>query len=114
MAEDINMGMLQPELTDIQKLFVAMTSMNTAMNDLQTTVGHDHKILFEGNGEVPVVQQVRVNTEFIGGIKRFFWIVGGAILVQTVAFGAVAFALFLQVMPILQKLASGEIVIAHK
>lgn len=108
------MSELTSELPTDQKVLMNVVSLNTAVNDLQKEQAHDHKILFEGNGEIPIVQQVKINTEFIAGIKKLMWIIGGAILAQTVTFGTVAVVLFIRVMPILTKLASGEIVIVPK
>lgn len=105
---------LTSDLPTEQKILMNVVSLNTAVNDLQKEQAHDHKILFEGNGEIPVIQQVKQNTEFIAGIKKLVWILGGAILAQTVTFGTVAVVLFIRVMPILTKLASGEIIIAPK
>lgn len=98
-----------PNLTDSQKLYQRLIenliSINTTLNLVQETQERDHKILVEGNGELPLVEQVRNNTEYINGIKHWSRYLIGALILQTMAFLFGVIVAIIQFLPVLQRLA---------
>ncbi len=94
-----------PSLTESQKINVNIITLNTAVNDLQHMVGEHHKVLIEGNGELPLREQVRNNTKFISEIRYWTKFVFGAIVLQTISFSIGIVIAFFRFLPILEKLA---------
>src|SRR3990172_2918583 len=93
-----------PNLTDSQKLYQAMVehlvSVSTGLNDVQTDVRELNKVVLLGNGDLPLREQVRNHENFIKDLKYWVRFVGGAIVLQTIAFTVglvVAVAKFLPV-----------------
>ena len=64
-----------------------------------------HKILLEGNGELPLVERVRNLEAFVGTLKFWLRTVTVAIVLQTITFGAAAFVYFIKLYPVLERLA---------
>ena len=98
-----------PNLTETQKIFASIMenqiSLNTAINDLQELTARHHKLLLDGNGEIPLVEQVRNNTAFINGIKYWIKYVFGALILQTIAFGVAIVIAVVRFLPVLERLA---------
>lgn len=106
MEKGIDMNDLKPEMTDTQKLFVGMNSLNSVVNDMQVIVHHDHKLLVEGNGDQPLVQQVADMKNYIDGVKFWTRAVALALLAQTITFGVAVVIAVVQFLPILQRVAA--------
>lgn len=104
MDKGMTMSELQPEMTDTQKLFMAMTSANTAINDLQATVGHDHKLLVEGNGQKPIKQRVDDIEEYVKGMKFWLRTIAVSIVLGVISFVGYGIVLYVQILPVLEKL----------
>ncbi len=98
-----------PNLTDSQKIFAAIMenqiSVNTALNDLQESVSKHQKILVDGNGEIPLVEKIRNHEAFIGGTKYWMRFIGGALIIQTIAFATSVVIAVVRFLPLLEKLA---------
>lgn len=97
---------LLPSLTDSQKINLNIITLNTAVNELQAQTLEHHRILIEGkDGELPLREQVRNNTQFISEIRYWTKFVFGALILQTVAFLAGIVIAIIRFLPILEKLA---------
>lgn len=92
-------------LTDEQKVAMNIISMNTTINEMQTDVRKHHKVLIEGNGELPLVEKVRNLEAFANTYKFWQRTIAVAIVMQTVTFGTAAIVYFVRLYPILDKLA---------
>lgn len=90
------------EMTDSQKMLV----ISLAVNSLQGSVDRHNKILVTGNGEIPLVEQVRNLREFVNGIKFWAKTAAVAILLQTIAFGSAVVVGYIRFLPVLEKLAN--------
>jgi hypothetical protein len=98
-------GML-PSLTESQKINVNIITLNTAVNDLQHIQQEHHRILVEGGeGQLPLVEQVRNNTVFIREIKYWTKFVFGALILQTIAFLAGIVLALIRFLPVLESIA---------
>ena len=95
----------EKEMTPEQKILWNLTSLGTSMNEILSKVDKHHKVLIEGNGEIPLVEQMRNVVSFINSIKYWLKFLVGAILIQTVTFGAAAFIYFLKLYPVITQLA---------
>lgn len=97
-------------LTDSQKINIKiiqnLTSINTALNDLQHDVGIHNKLLVTGNGEPTIQERLRSIEGFINAVKYWSRFIGGAIIVQTIAFFVGIVIAVVRFLPILEKLAS--------
>lgn len=105
-----------PNLTETQKTFSEITrnqiTLNSAVNTLQENdkiqnekLDKLHKTVY-GNGEAGLDEQVRSNTTFRLTAYKIAWIVGGAILAQTITFGYFVVQAYYTYLPILEKLAA--------
>lgn len=99
-----------PNLTDTQKIFASVIenqiSINTAVNALQEIQTKHHKILLEGNGELPLPERVRNIEAFIGNSKYWGRFIGGAMIVQTIAFAFAVVVALVRFLPLLESLAN--------
>lgn len=99
-----------PNLTDSQKILASIIenqmSLNTVINDLQEIQSKHHRILIEGNGEIPLVEKVRGHEKFLQEIRYWTKFIYGALILQTVAFGAGLIIAVVRFLPILEKLAA--------
>jgi len=98
-----------PNMTDTQKVFASIMenqiSLNTAVNDLQELTSRHHKVLLDGNGAIPLVEQVRNHEIFIVNIKYWTRLVFGAIIIQTITFGVAVIMAVVRFLPLLERLA---------
>ena len=98
-----------PNLTDSQKLYQAMVehliTVSTGLNDVQTDVRELNKVVLLGNGEVSLRETVRSHEAFIKETKYWLRLVGGAIILQTLAFGAGITIAVVKFLPVLENLA---------
>lgn len=97
-------------LTDSQKTHIKilqnLTSINTAINDIQHDVNIHHKLLITGNGELPLPERMRNAENFIKSMRNLGTIIGGALIVQTIAFFAGIIVAVVRFLPLLERLAS--------
>ena len=94
------------DLSSEEKMRMNIISLNTAVNNLQEVQGKHHKVLIEGNGELPLVEIVRNHTAYIEGTKYWVRFVAGAIIIQTLGFiGAGIYAL-VRIIPLLEKIGA--------
>lgn len=104
---------LSPEtvanLTDTQKINVKiiqnLTSLNTAVNDIRHDVGEHNKLLVTGNGNPSLQERLRNLESYTDSLKYWSKFVGGAIIVQTVAFFVAIVVALVRFLPLLEKLA---------
>lgn len=87
-------------LTDSQRLIILQQNIIESGNKLEK----HHKILLEGNGELPLVEKVRNLEAFVAGMKFWMKTVLVAIVLQTVTFTIGAIVYFIKLYPALQKL----------
>ena len=96
---------INPSLTESQKINLNIITLNTAINDLQNDVRTLNRIVIEGNGELPLREQVRNHESFIKDIKYWMRFLGGALILQTLAFLAGVFVAVVRFLPLLERLA---------
>ena len=106
-----------PNLTDTQKSFDAMRtnliSMNTAVNTLQGDVKESDKrivnletiVITGATGELSLKEQVRTHDGYIKDLKYWGRFIGGALIIQTIAFGFGVIVALVRFLPLLEKLA---------
>ncbi len=95
----------EKDLTTEQKIMINLTSVNTAVNTLQETVGKHHKLLVEGNGDIPLLEKVRNMEAFVKEFRYWSRFVFGAIILQTLAFAAGIIIALIRFLPLLEGLA---------
>lgn len=89
-------------MTDVQKLFVSVNNISTVLNDIKETVEHDHKLLVEGNGDVPLVQKVRELQEFVNTFKFWQRTIAVALVLQVIGTFILLLVTFIRVYPALE------------
>jgi len=105
---------LSPEavanLTTTQKINVRIiqniTSLNTAVNDIRHDVGEHNKLLVTGNGSPSLQERLRNLESYMDTLRYWGRFVGGAIVVQTVAFFVAIVVALVRFLPLLEKLAN--------
>lgn len=99
-----------PNLTDTQKTFQAIMqnqlSLNTAVNELQELTAKLHKVVLEGNGDIPLVEKVRNHQEFIESVKYWQKFLIAALIAQTIAFGTSVVIAVVRFLPVLERIAN--------
>lgn len=111
---DIMVSGLTPEmitnLTDSQKINIQiiqnLTSISTALNDIRHDVSVHDKLLVTGNGEPSLQERVRSLEKFVETILYWSRFVGGAIIVQTLAFFIGIIVALVRFLPVLERLAT--------
>ena len=97
-------------LTDSQKTHIRIlqniTSINTAINDMQHDLNIHNKILVVGNGELPLPERMRNAERTLGTINYWGRFVGGALIIQTIAFFAGIVLAVVRFLPLLERLAT--------
>lgn len=97
-------------LTDSQKINISilqnLTSLNTRVNTLSEDVALHNKLLVTGNGQPALVERMRNLEEFESSIKYWQRFVGGAIIIQTMAFMIGLIVAVVKFLPLLQELAA--------
>lgn len=97
-------------LNDSQRTHIRIlqniTSINTALNDIQHDVSVHNKILITGNGELPLPERMRNAERTLTTINYWGRFVGGALIIQTIAFFAGIIVAIVRFLPLLEKLAS--------
>ena len=67
-----------------------------------------HKILVEGNGELPIVERVRNIERTMEKVEKLFAFIAKALIAQTITFAAAALLYFVKLYPILENLSKGK------
>jgi len=96
---------LTPTLTDSQKINMNIITMNTALNDIQKDISILNKVILLGNGEPPLRETVRNHDAFLRDIRYWTRFVGGAIVIQTIAFTLGILVAVVKFLPILEQLS---------
>jgi hypothetical protein len=96
---------LTTNLTDEQKIAMNIITLNTAVNDLQNEMKIMNKVVLVGNGELPLREVVRNHDKFIMDIKYWTRFIGGALVLQTLAFAGGIIIAVVKFLPILERLA---------
>lgn len=97
-----------PYLSDAEKfqlLDTAIIATQTAVSSLSEKFEKDHKILVEGNGVLPIVEQVRNINRFIDDMKFWLKTVTVAVVLQTISFSGAALIYFLKLYSVLEKIS---------
>lgn len=89
-------------LTDGQRLLILQQSIIEQGNKLEK----HHRVLLEGNGELPLVERIRNLEAFVGGLKFWLRTVSVAIVLQTLTFGIAALVYFIKLYPVLEKIVN--------
>ncbi len=97
---------LTPTLTESQKINLNIISMNTRVNEHDTDIARLNKLVIFGNGELPLVEQVRNLNAFVDTMKFWQRAVALALLGQTVTFGVAALVYFVKLYPLLSQIAA--------
>lgn len=111
--DDMTLSGITPEvlanMTDSQKINVQiiqnLTSINTALNDLRHDVNVHDKLLVTGNGEPSMQERLRNLEKFVDNMMYWGRFVGGAIVIQTLAFFIGIIVAMVRFLPVLEKLA---------
>lgn len=108
-SEEITPDILA-NLTDSQKTHIRIlqniTSINTALNDLQHDVTVHNRILITGNGELPLPERMRNVERYMGNLNYWGRIVGGALIVQSIVFFAGIVVALVRFLPVLEQIAN--------
>jgi hypothetical protein len=119
-ANDLMLNELTPEviasLTDTQRTNLRMiqsisninttiSSISSAMQELKTEVGTHEKILITGNGIPSLQERLRSLEKFVDTFQYWLRFVGGAIVLQTLAFFVGVVIALVQFLPILKRIA---------
>lgn len=97
--------LLEKDLTPDQRILLNLTSVNTAVNNLQEDNAKFRKILIEGNGDIPLVEKVRNIETFIKEFRYWTKFIFGALIVQTLAFIAGIIVAVFRFLPLLEQLS---------
>lgn len=97
-------------LTDSQKTHIRIlqniTSINTRLNDLQHDVSFHNQLLVTGDkGELTIPERLRNVERFIDSMNHWGRFIGGALIIQTVAFFAGIIIAIVRFLPLLERLA---------
>lgn len=111
--DDIMWPELTPEvlanLTDSQKINIQilqnLTSLNTKLNDLDHDVKIHDKLLITGNGSPSLQERLRNVEHFVENMKYWSRFIGGALILQTLAFFIGIVVAVVRFLPLLEKLA---------
>lgn len=111
-TEDLMQGLTDSQRMNL-KVLQNIASVNTAVNNLQddyrelkTEVEVLTKLLITGNG-VPSLQERMRNLEsYTSNQKYWLRVIGAALVVQTITFGASALVYFLRIAPVLESLSN--------
>ena len=96
------MPTLSDNLTESQKMVVIQNSVL----EQQAKLDRHHKLLIEGNGELPLLERVRNLESFVGGLKFWLRTLSVALVLQTVTFATAAVVYFIRLYPLLEKISN--------
>lgn len=98
------------EMSETQKmniLWMGVTELWNKVSGLETALGLFNQILVTGDGKtLPLTERVR-NLEMLADtIKYWSRFIGGALVLQTITFGAAVIWIAIRAVPLLEKLAN--------
>lgn len=100
------------DLPDSQKIHIKMlqsiTSINTALNDLQHKVGIHDEVLVTGNGKPSLQERIRNLEKYIEQLQYWGKFIGGALIIQTLGFFFGIVIAIVRFLPLLEKLANSQ------
>lgn len=99
---------IESDMTPEQKILWSITSLWSNFSELKTRADKNYKVLFEGNGELPIVEQVRNLNTFVNGVRYWMKFLIGALLLQTMAFLGTAIVYFIKLSPFLDQLSKSS------
>jgi hypothetical protein len=120
-ANDLMLNELTPEviasLTDTQRTNLRMiqsisninttiSNINTVLQEIKSEVATHEKILITGNGVPSLQERLRGLEKFVDTFQYWLRFVGGAIVLQTLAFFIGIVLALVRFLPLLEKLAS--------
>lgn len=120
-AEDVMIPELTPEiiasLTDSQRtnlrivqslssINVNIANLNSTLQGIKTEVDIHEKILITGNGVPSLQERLRNLEKFVDSFQYWLRFVGGAIVLQTLAFFIATVVAFVRILPLLEKLVN--------
>ncbi len=79
--------------------------LQSEINDMKADVAKHHKVLIEGNGEIPIVEKVRNHEAFITDMKYWLKFVVAAIIMQTITFASAAVIWLIKLSPALEEIS---------
>lgn len=88
-------------MSDNQRLII----IQSRVLENEERLDRHHKVLLEGNGELPLVEKVRNLEAFSNNLRFWLRTVAVAIVLQTITFGAAALVYFFKLYPVLEKLS---------
>jgi hypothetical protein len=90
------------DLSDSQKMVVLSIGLQNAQNKLSE---YD-RLLVTGDGNIlPIAERMRNVEGFVSSVRYWLRFVAGAIVLQTITFGAAAIVYFIKLYPLLEKLS---------
>ena len=98
------MTIMEPTLTESQKINLNIISMNTRVNEHDTDIAKLNKLVITGNGDLPLLERVRNLETFVNTLKFWLRTVAIALVAQTITFGVAALVYFIKLYPLLEKL----------
>jgi hypothetical protein len=120
-TNDIMLNEITPEviasLTDTQRTNLRMvqsisninttiTNINTSLQEIKAEVHTHEKILITGNGIPSLQERLRIIEKFVENFNYWLKFVGGAIVLQTLAFFVGVIIALVRFLPLLEKLAN--------
>ena len=87
-------------LTDSQRLIILQNNQIESNTKLEK----HHRLLVEGNGELPLVEKVRNLEAFVTTMKFWMRTIAVALVLQTVTFGVSAAIYFIKLYPALERI----------
>jgi hypothetical protein len=98
------------KMTDSQKINIKIlqniTSINTALNDLQHEVKIHDEILVTGNGKPSLQERIRRMESYIDNLQYWGRFIGGALIIQTIGFFVGIIIAVVRFLPLLERLAA--------
>lgn len=100
-------------MTDQQELMLerrilaaehGLTALQSDVLELNRRFEKDHRILVEGNGEMPVVEKVRVLESFAKSLQFWSRTIAVALVLQTITFITASAVYFIRLIPLLNEL----------
>jgi hypothetical protein len=93
---------LSKELTDSQWKIVLQSKTIENSSDINRL----NKIVLDGNGELPLREQVRNNTKFIEEFRYWIKFIFGAVILQSLGLITAGIYMWIRLAPILEKLSN--------
>lgn len=99
---------LASNMTPEEKMLIVENNMSIIQNrviEQDSILEKHHKLLVEGNGDLPVLERLRNLETYVAHQKFWLRTVAVAIVLQTITFGVAALVYFIRLIPLLEKLS---------